>query len=55
MGTVVLGPDVLACDPDNGFSVTGESSISLHGSACDQLMGGRALTATFPCEVVRPE
>jgi hypothetical protein len=56
LGTVVLGSGTLECDPDNGFSVTGESSISLHGAACDDLMGGRSrLSATFPCEVVRPE
>jgi hypothetical protein len=54
-GTVLLGPTVLECDPSNGFSVTGESNISLHGTACDDLMGGRALTATFPCEVVGPD
>ncbi|MDH5673020.1 MAG: hypothetical protein OEZ06_12770 [Myxococcales bacterium] len=55
MGTVLLGPNPLDCDPANGFSVTGESSISLHGSACDGLMDGRSLTATFPCGVVGPE
>lgn len=55
LGTVLLGPNKLACDPANGFSVTGESSISLHGSACDGLMDGLALTATFPCEVTGPD
>ncbi|MDH5676712.1 MAG: hypothetical protein OEZ06_31635 [Myxococcales bacterium] len=55
MGTVLLGPDPLECDPTNGFSVTGESTISLHGSACDGLMNGGSLAATFPCGVVRPE
>jgi len=55
LGTVLLGPTKLSCDPANGFSVTGESSIQLHGTACDTLMSGSALTATFPCEVVAPE
>jgi hypothetical protein len=55
LGTVLLGPNKLSCDPANGFSVTAESSIKLNGSACNDLMGGLALTATFPCEVVAVE
>lgn len=51
-GDVTLGPTKLACDPVDGFSVTGSSAISLHGAACDALMAGGYLTATFPCDVV---
>jgi len=54
-GTVLLGPNKLACDPANGFTVTAMSSITLHGAACDDLMGGGYLTASFPCDVVVPE
>jgi len=51
-GTVLLGPDKLACDANNGFQVTGPSQMELFGTACDQLMAGGILHASFPCDVV---
>lgn len=54
-GEVFLGPAKLACDGQDGFTVTGSSNVSLHGQACDDLMAGGYLTATFPCDVIAPQ
>jgi len=54
-GDVTLGPNKLACDSTNGFQVTGASQMELFGTACDELMAGGILHASFPCDVVLVE
>jgi hypothetical protein len=51
-GEVRLGGTPIPCDDPNGWRAIDATTIELTGTACDDLQGGAALTARFPCEVV---
>lgn len=52
-GEVLVIPNKLACDPNNGFQIRGPTTIELVGDACAQLQSGRSrLVAKFPCDVL---
>ena len=51
-GVVILGPDRIACDPQNGFQIINAEELELFGSACESLKNGLTLTAEFPCDVL---
>jgi hypothetical protein len=56
MGMVVLDTQALACDSDNGWRLTGPSTLQLTGTACDTFLGGMSeVRATFPCGVFVPD
>lgn len=51
-GEVRLDGTPIPCDDPNGWRAIDATTIELTGTACDDLQGGAALTARFPCEAV---
>lgn len=48
-GKVTLGGSALTCSTSEGWSLVGDSTIRLTGSACTQFKTGSKLEASFPC------
>lgn len=46
---VTIGATRLTCNAADGFELLGPSELRLKGSACEELKGGKGLTASFPC------
>jgi hypothetical protein len=55
-GRLVLDGRVLASDERNGWTFVDERTLSIHGAACDKILGdGERLEVHFPCASDLPE